>query len=349
MKTKLLSIVICCLVIACAHPQKDNRQELSLAGMVDYGIKTNKPVLVYLKASNSKSCKAFEEGVLSSPRVQKAISNHYLFKNIDILTDKTLNQILYSYTCSVFFVIENGEIVSGFFQTNDDKALLHQLKHYQDFPLEQIIPHVSKIQGAPKEVAHAVNGMLAFHLRQGKDNLTTEDIERLRENIERHPYFYNQYTLATVLHESDTTTADSLYSHLWENRTALDNILYKPQIQTCFEHKYKLPHHAKSHIRFEHTTMDLGEIKLREERKFSYPFRNDSSVPLLIYSVQSTCGCTRIDWNHRPILPGDCDSIQIVFTGKTIGAFHKTVTVKTNGTPPKAELSIEGKGIPENK
>lgn len=31
------------------------------------------------------------------------------------------------------------------------------------------------------------------------------------------------------------------------------------------------------------------------------------------------------------------------------GASHKTVTVKTNGTPPKAELSIEGKGIPENK
>ena len=345
MKTKLLPIVICCLIIACAHPQNENQQELSLTEMIETSKTTNKPLLVYLKASNSKSCKTFEEGVLSSPRILKAITDNYLFKDIDILTDKTLNQILYSYTCSVFFVIENGKIISSFFQTNNEERLLYQLRHYQEFPIEQVIPHVSQIPGKPEEVSQTINDMLSFYLRQNNDTLTAEEIKRLIEETREHPYFYNQYMLATVLQASDSTVADSLYSKLWKNKTVLDNILYKSQLQRCFEHIYNLPHGAKSHIQFEHITKNLHEIKLHEERKFSYPFRNDSSVPLLIYAVQSTCGCTKIDWNHQPILPGNCDSIRITFTGNSIGQFHKTVTVKTNGAPAEITLSIDGIGI----
>ena len=96
-------------------------------------------------------------------------------------------------------------------------------------------------------------------------------------------------------------------------------------------------------IRFENNLIDLGSLKLKEKRKAVFRFVNETKIPLIITEGETSCGCTRVDYNKKPIKPQMKDSIVVTYEAKETGAFYKKVTIKSNA--PQGDIVLSVKGI----
>jgi len=85
-------------------------------------------------------------------------------------------------------------------------------------------------------------------------------------------------------------------------------------------------------IKFTETSHDFGNINEGTYAKYSFKFFNVGNKPLVIKSVNASCGCTAPSWPKNPIMPGDSNTITAVFNSRGYGGskFHKSITVTTN-------------------
>ncbi len=70
---------------------------------------------------------------------------------------------------------------------------------------------------------------------------------------------------------------------------------------------------------------------------------NEGSEPIAIMSARANCGCTRPDYSHDPVAPGDTAVIRVGFdpSGRP-GRFNKRIYVDCNTEPSRTTLSIQG-------
>ena len=58
-------------------------------------------------------------------------------------------------------------------------------------------------------------------------------------------------------------------------------------------------------LRFEHSILSLGEVRLGTTRHVSLRATNTSKQPLVLMEVTTACGCTKVEWPKKPIPPHD--------------------------------------------
>ncbi len=63
-------------------------------------------------------------------------------------------------------------------------------------------------------------------------------------------------------------------------------------------------------------TIELGTVKSGEIVQYQLGVRNTDSVAMLILDVTSSCGCTALDFDTVPILPGDTGFVTIQYDSK---------------------------------
>ena len=90
------------------------------------------------------------------------------------------------------------------------------------------------------------------------------------------------------------------------------------------------------------TTFDFGKIKLNKPVTHEFSFTNSGSTPLVISSVQASCGCTVTDYSKDPIAPGSEGYVKATYNAAKVGAFSKTVTVNANADEGMVQLTIKG-------
>jgi|CXWJ01.1.fsa_nt_gi hypothetical protein len=92
---------------------------------------------------------------------------------------------------------------------------------------------------------------------------------------------------------------------------------------------------------FETENHEFGEIKQGDKVSFDFKFKNTGKSPLIISSVNATCGCTVPEYSKDPIEPGDEGIVKVSFNseGKS-GMTSKTVTVLANTIPNTKVLTI---------
>jgi len=95
-------------------------------------------------------------------------------------------------------------------------------------------------------------------------------------------------------------------------------------------------------IKFEKTIHDYGTMQKGADGNCEFRFTNPGKLPLILKTVQSSCGCTVADWPQEPILPGKSGSIKVKYNTDIPGAFSKTVTVLSNAVNNIAVLQIRG-------
>ncbi|MEJ1239061.1 DUF1573 domain-containing protein [Chryseolinea sp. T2] len=93
---------------------------------------------------------------------------------------------------------------------------------------------------------------------------------------------------------------------------------------------------------WEETAYDFGAIKHKEPVTHEFRFRNNGSEPLIITSVQASCGCTVAKYSTDPIMPGGEGFVTATYSAATLGVFNKTVTVNANTQDKAVVLSIRG-------
>ncbi len=95
-------------------------------------------------------------------------------------------------------------------------------------------------------------------------------------------------------------------------------------------------------IKFEKTEHDFGKILQGEQVSYTFKFKNIGNAPLIITSIEKTCGCTTPDFSSQPIKPGESGKITITYDSKGHKGFqNKRLIVKANTNPSETILRIK--------
>ncbi|MCX6270566.1 MAG: DUF1573 domain-containing protein [Bacteroidetes bacterium] len=87
---------------------------------------------------------------------------------------------------------------------------------------------------------------------------------------------------------------------------------------------------APTHLKFENTTHDYGDIPQGIPATCEFTFTNVTSTPVSVTKVQKSCGCTEPKFSVEPVLPGKSSTITATYNAAGIGPFNKTLTVTTS-------------------
>jgi hypothetical protein len=93
------------------------------------------------------------------------------------------------------------------------------------------------------------------------------------------------------------------------------------------------------------TTHDFGKIKVNKPVTHEFRFTNSGDAPLVISSVQASCGCTVTDYSKDPIAPGAEGFVKATYNAAKVGVFSKTVTVNANAAESVVQLTIKGECV----
>ena len=93
------------------------------------------------------------------------------------------------------------------------------------------------------------------------------------------------------------------------------------------------------------TTYDFGKIKVNKPVTHEFRFTNSGDAPLVISSVQASCGCTVTDYSKDPIAPGSEGYVKATYNAAKVGVFSKTVTVNANAAESVVQLTIKGEVV----
>ncbi len=126
-----------------------------------------------------------------------------------------------------------------------------------------------------------------------------------------------------------------------ENEEVLSNSLSDIAKAEKKREKEELASHTT--LSFNEMLHDYGNVKPDSDNTAFFIVTNTGKKPLIIESVDASCGCTTPMKPEKPILPGKSDKIKVVFHPKPgqIGDQNKKVTVTANTDPRLTVLKIK--------
>ncbi len=80
-------------------------------------------------------------------------------------------------------------------------------------------------------------------------------------------------------------------------------------------------------------TMHLGRVREGEIVAGSFAINNNGDSPLVIVDIRSTCGCSEVKYNTKPIMGGESREVEFFFDSKGRGGVQfKSFDVKFAGS-----------------
>lgn len=98
-------------------------------------------------------------------------------------------------------------------------------------------------------------------------------------------------------------------------------------------------------VAFERDTIQLGMVKAGIRKEAVFRFTNTGRMPFIIRDVRTSCGCTKVDWDKRPVKAGESGEIGITFESASGGWFSKEVDVYCNVENRVVNLKLYGRVI----
>lgn len=95
-------------------------------------------------------------------------------------------------------------------------------------------------------------------------------------------------------------------------------------------------------LKFGQAVVDLGEIPIGETRKLSLEATNRSDKPLVLLDAYTSCQCTKVVWEKKPVPPGGKTVFKIRFTAEQPGTFFKKIAVRHSANPSPVTFAIQG-------
>ena len=88
---------------------------------------------------------------------------------------------------------------------------------------------------------------------------------------------------------------------------------------------------------------NFGSVKQGKIVKIEYYFENTGTAPLLISTIELTCGCTIADFPHYPIKQGETGMILLTFnTKEKYDKQDRTIDVISNASNSPTKLRFIG-------
>jgi len=102
---------------------------------------------------------------------------------------------------------------------------------------------------------------------------------------------------------------------------------------------------AKPEFKFNEEKHDFGKIPQGKPVTTQFVFTNSGDQPLILTSVQPTCGCTIADYTKTPVKKGEKGLITITYNAAGLGGFNKAIVVTSNAATPQKNLIISGEVV----
>ena len=94
-------------------------------------------------------------------------------------------------------------------------------------------------------------------------------------------------------------------------------------------------------FQFEEISYHFGEIIQGEQRNYTFFFKNVGKQNLIIYNVETSCGCTTSIYSKEPIKSGENGEIAVIFDPKhQIGEVITYILVSANTYPGQIMLTL---------
>lgn len=105
---------------------------------------------------------------------------------------------------------------------------------------------------------------------------------------------------------------------------------------------------VEAEFKFVEETHDFGKIPQGKPVTYEFKFTNTGDTPLIITSVEASCGCTVPKYSSTPVKKGETGVITATFNAAAVAPFNKVITVKSNARTPVKTLYIKGEVISAN-
>lgn len=119
-----------------------------------------------------------------------------------------------------------------------------------------------------------------------------------------------------------------------ENKVVyIGNPIYSSAIRELYEDvliKHKQIDKENPEIIIEPTKVNLGLLSFGEEKIVKFEIKNNSNKLLIIENISTTCDCTSIEFDKKPVLSGNSLQVKVTIKPKETGFFSQAVIVKTN-------------------
>ncbi len=102
---------------------------------------------------------------------------------------------------------------------------------------------------------------------------------------------------------------------------------------------------AKAEFKFNEEKHDFGKIPQGKPVTTQFVFTNIGEQPLILTSVQPTCGCTVAEYTKVPVKKGEKGTITITYNAAAVGGFTKAIVVTSNAATPQKNLVISGEVV----
>ncbi len=106
--------------------------------------------------------------------------------------------------------------------------------------------------------------------------------------------------------------------------------------------KGELSGNSTKGFKWDKTSVDLGEVEYGSSNLVSFKFTNTSGKPILITNAKGSCGCTKIEYPRKPIMPNKTITVTVTYEADDIGVFNKTVNLTMNIEQSRQTLHIKG-------
>lgn len=95
-------------------------------------------------------------------------------------------------------------------------------------------------------------------------------------------------------------------------------------------------------LAFHRAVVDLGAIPLGESREVRVEAVNRSDKPLVVLDAYTSCQCTRVVWDRKPVPPGGKSGFDVRFTAEQPGTFFKKIAVRHSAGAKVVTFAIQG-------
>lgn len=102
---------------------------------------------------------------------------------------------------------------------------------------------------------------------------------------------------------------------------------------------------ASTTVSMETSEVDFGRFSHAEEQVRTVVLRNTGARPLAIHGIDTSCGCTRVEYDKRPVCAGSETTLRIVYKAEEKGHFRKIVDVYCNTPGSPLRIVVTGDAV----
>lgn len=86
----------------------------------------------------------------------------------------------------------------------------------------------------------------------------------------------------------------------------------------------------------------VGEVLFQHPKTIAFGFVNKGNAPLLITSVNPSCGCLDVQYPQKAIESNERGEIKVTYDANMLGTFYKDIEIITNASEKPVYLAMQG-------